>query len=166
MPFPNKDTQFQPGNTVGAKGRPMRPSAQVLQKILDETPFEKLPPRIQKKIREAYGDRMIREAMGWSLVEMVLEKGKGAVSAHKEIRESHEGKLPQDVDLTVPNLPEMNDGELARRVVGLVVEQLKSRQENGLTPPQPPTQGESTHEHQTPRGGGGIGSPADSGERR
>lgn len=165
MPFPNTSTQIQPGEVKNPKGRPMRPSAQVLQKILDDTPFEKLPPRIQKKLMADYGGAQIKQAMAYAMIELVLDKGKGAVSAYTAQYNRLEGMPTQPVeDVTIQQA--MGEGELSRRLVGFLMELLKSRQGNGVTPPQPSNQGEPTNEHQTPRGGDGTGSPADVGERR
>ncbi len=164
--FPNKDTQIKPGQVLNPKGRPMRPSAQTLQKLLEDTNFEDLPPRMQTKIREKYGNKMLKEAMALSMMEMALDQGKGAVSAYMAVHNRHEGMPTQTVDVDMTNPPPMGDGELSRRLVSAFVELLKSRQGNGPTPPQPAQQGEPTNEHQTPSGGDGTGSPsAGSGER-
>lgn len=161
--FPNKATQIKPGQVLNPTGRPMRPSAQTLQKILEDTRFEDLPPRMQTKIREKYGNKMLKEAMALSMMEMALDQGKGAVSAYMAVHNRHEGMPTQTVDLDMTNPPPMGDGELSRRLVSAFVELLKSRKENGLTPPLPAQQGEPTNETSTPLGGvGPSGTPAGS----
>lgn len=152
----NPATQFQPGQSGNPAGRPIRPSAEALNKVLNMD-FAKLPKRLQQKIRDMYGDCILKEAIAMRMAENALDGGNVSNAAHKEIFDRIEGKSTEHVDLTVPNLPLTDEGDLSRRIVAIVAGLLQSGQGSGLTPPEHKPQGEPTNEHQTSTGGVSAG---------
>lgn len=138
MPFPNPDTQIKPGEVRNPNGRPARPSARVIQKILEQTPFENLPRTIQKQLIDKFGTKMVNEAMVFSLIETVLAGGKSATGAFNAIYDRSEGRPTQSIEMDVTNGPELSDRELGRRVASVLTGSVVSPQESaeGVLPQQ------------------------------
>lgn len=104
MPFPNKDTQFKPGESGNPKGRPPVPSLKsVLKNLIDsQAPKAIIDLAYVQKLTEkkdlTYNDVLALRLATAALVE-------GDIAAIKEIFDRLEGKAQQTVDVTTGGDP-------------------------------------------------------------
>lgn len=152
MPFPNTATQIKPGEVRNPKGGRFKYSAQVIYKLLEETPYEKLPKDMQKIIRDKYGVGTLKEALALSMIKKALLDGASSVPAYNAVYDRLEGKPTQSIDMDVTNGPEMSEGELARRLASLLVAGVTST--HGGADGVPPKQGETNDDQTNPRSSG------------
>lgn len=151
--FPNPTTQFQPGQSGNPKGRPLRPSAQVIYKLLEETKLEDLPRAMQQTLKQKYGGKSLKEALALSMMDKILSEGPVSVSAYNAVYDRLEGKANQTVDLDVTNGPEVSDRELARRLASVLTGGVVSPQESATGAL--PQQGDIPHDQDDEGSGSG-----------
>lgn len=153
MPFPNPDTQIKPGEVRNPTGKTARWSAKLLDKILDETPFHAMPVSTQKLLRERFGNKPLKEAVHYSLLNLVLEGKNNAVAAYTATLDRKEGKAVQAIEMDVTDKTAVSDRELARRIASVLTGGVVSPQESATEVL--PQQGDIPHDQDDEGSGSG-----------
>lgn len=102
MPFPNPDTQFKPGNTAGAAGRPRGKSVTArLHALLEKGEINGKPLKDGKQVADLLAEVILRQAL------------KGDHRFVTTLLERVEGKVPNKIAVEPPKpLEDMTQEEL------------------------------------------------------
>lgn len=98
--FPNKETQFKPGESGNSNGRPKgsRNRQTIIKELLESKAIEKFSEHHKKIFGDDYKPETLADQLAAAMAVQALGGGKGAVQAFNALYDGAYGKMTEKIE--------------------------------------------------------------------